>query len=358
MSEEDASEKSHEPSQKKLDDARKKGDVPKSVDLTTAAAYGGLLIAAMVFGATSITDLGSALMSLHDRSAEIAAEIFDGGAPFQGELTRQVAASMAPWFGIPAILALLSVIVQKGLVFAPVKLQPKLSRISPISTAKQKFGRSGLFEFFKSFLKLSIYSVVLFIFLSTKLPRIMATMSLEPTLVVAELSRLTLELMLIVLVVAIAIGGLDALFQHAEHIRKNRMSRKEMTDEHKQSDGDPAMKQQRRDRAVQIAMNQMLADVPDASIVIVNPTHFAVALKWDRMSPGAPLCVAKGVDEVALTIRRIAVENGVPIHSDPPTARALFADVEIGAEIHPDHYRAVAAAIRFAEKIRQRAGRT
>jgi flagellar biosynthetic protein FlhB len=135
------------------------------------------------------------------------------------------------------------------------------------------------------------------------------------------------------------------------------MSRKELMDETKDSEGDPVMKQQRRQRAYDIATNRMMADVPKADVVIVNPRHYAVALRWDRTAGGAPVCVAKGVDEVALRIRTVAMEAGVPIRQDPPTARALHASVEIGAEIRPEHYRPVAAAIRFAEAVRKRARR-
>ena len=147
----------------------------------------------------------------------------------------------------------------------------------------------------------------------------------------------------------------DYLWQHAEHLRKNRMSRKELQDETKDAEGDPHVKQQRRQRAQDIASNQMMADVPKADVVIVNPTHFAVALKWSRATGTAPVCVAKGVDEVAAAIRSKAGNAGVPIHSDPPTARALHATVEIGQEIAEEYYRPVAAAIRFAEAMRKRA---
>ena len=133
------------------------------------------------------------------------------------------------------------------------------------------------------------------------------------------------------------------------------MSHKELTDEAKQAEGDPHMKQQRRQRGHEIAMNKMIAEVPTADVVIVNPTHYAVALKWDRSTPGAPECVAKGVDNVAARIREIAQENAVPIHSDPPTARALYASVNLGEEIAPEHYKPVAAAIRFAEAMREKA---
>ncbi|HHC29844.1 MAG TPA: flagellar biosynthesis protein FlhB, partial [Rhodobacterales bacterium] len=118
---------------------------------------------------------------------------------------------------------------------------------------------------------------------------------------------------------------------------------------------DPQLKQQRRQKGYDIAMNRMLADVPDADVVVVNPTHYAVALKWSRSPGEAPACVAKGVDEVAARIREVAAESGVSIHSDPPTARAVFASVEIGEEIRPEQYQAIAAAIRFSENIRRKA---
>jgi len=141
-------------------------------------------------------------------------------------------------------------------------------------------------------------------------------------------------------------------------MRKNMMSRKDLTDEAKDSEGDPHMKQKRRQRAQEIALSQMIQDVPDADVIIVNPTHYAVALKWSRLPGEAPVCVAKGVDEVAKTIRKVAQEAGVPIRSDPPVARALHATVEIGQEIPPEHYRAIAAAIRFAEAMKKRAWKT
>ena len=354
----DSGEKTHEPSQKKLDDARKKGEVPRSADLTTAAAYGGFVLAALAFGATSIEGTGTALTVLLGQADALALEAFSGCAgPVFGGLMLRLGATLAPWFAIPAALALLTVIAQRALVIAPSKLAPKLNRISPLSNAKNKFGRSGLFEFFKSFVKLALYSVVLGLYLTHQLPRIIGVLHLSPGLAAAEFARLTVSLLMLVLVVALALGGVDFVWQRAEHLRKHRMSRKEIMDEFKQSEGDPAMKQQRRQKAVAVAMNQMMADVPEADVVIVNPTHFAVALKWDRASPEAPLCVAKGVDAVAARIREIALENAVPIHSDPPTARALHASVEIGEEIRSDHYQAVAAAIRFAEAMRDRAWR-
>jgi flagellar biosynthetic protein FlhB len=355
MSGDDEGDKPHDPTPKKLEDARQKGEIAKSADLATAAAYGGFLLAAVALGAGALRDLSASLMVLLADPDRLAPGVFVDGRTLQGALTIEVANGTWPWFLMPAAAALLAFLAQNAFVFAPSKLVPKLSRVSPIESAKQKFGRAGLFEFFKSFLKLVIYSTVLGVYLASRLPRIMATMQLSPRQVATELGILSLGLLAIVLVVSLVLGLLDAVFQQAEHLRKNRMSRKELTDELKQSEGDPMMKQQRRERAFEIATQKMLADVPRADVVIVNPTHYAVALKWDRGSPGAPVCVAKGVDEIALRIREIAAGHGIPLRSDPPAARALHAEVEIGQEIGPTHYRAVAAAIRFSEHIRGKA---
>lgn len=346
-------DKQYEATQHKLDEARKKGDFPRSVDLNTAAAYAGILVVGVSIGSTTLMRVGSDLSGLLGYADTLSTSVFEGsGAPMMGGLMRDLTIGLSPWFAILAVIVILSLIIQKAFVFAPSKLELKLSRISPIAQAKNKFGRSGLFEFGKSTAKLILYCTVLFLFLLGRLPEIMGAMALSPGQVTAVLLNLCISLMWIVLVIALALGIVDYAFQSAEHLRKNRMSRKELTDESKASDGDPAMKQQRRQKAVSIAMNQMLGSVPEADVIIVNPTHYAVALKWDRISGGAPECVAKGVDLVAARIREVAQENGVPIHSDPPTARALHATVEIGDQIPRDHYKTVAAAIRFADRLR------
>lgn len=353
MSEDDGSEKQFEASRKKLEDARAKGETVKSTDLNTAASYGGLAIVVFAIGGVTLSNLGGDLASLIDQADEISVVIFSGNpTPLVGGVILSTMTNMAGWFLIPALMVLVSLIGQQAIVVAPDKLRPKLSRISPISGLKNKFGRQGLFEFAKATTKLVIYCVVLAFYLRGKVDRIMLTMSLSPKQILIELGRLSSALMLIVLGVATTLGIIDFVWQYLEHHRKNRMTRKEMMDEMKQSEGDPKLKQQRRQKGISIAMNQMLSDVPTADVIVVNPTHYAVALKWDRNSIGAPVCVAKGVDEIAARIRELAAENSIPIHSDPPTARSLFATVDVGEEISPEHYSVVATAIRFAESLR------
>ncbi|SIO32055.1 EscU/YscU/HrcU family type III secretion system export apparatus switch protein [Vannielia litorea] len=352
----DDSDKQHEATQKRLDDARKKGEVPRSTDVTTATAYGGLLLAALTAGTASLGSLGaigSQLLAQADRLAPLMTG--PGFATLSGGLMIKVAGAVAPWFLVPAVACLASLVAQRAVTFAPEKLQFKLSRISLLSNAKNKFGRGGLFEFFKSFVKLAIISVVLFAYLDRRLPHILSATALEPAQVGALLGQLCLDFLLIVTAIMAAIAAVDLMWQRAEHLRKNRMSHQELKDEHKDSEGDPYLRQARRQRAIEIASAQMMGEVPKADVIIVNPQHYAVALKWNRASPGAPVCVAKGVDAVAARIRAAAQEAGVPIHRDPPTARALHATVEIGEEIRPDHYAPVAAAIRFSEAMRRKA---
>ena len=354
--EEEESDKQYEPSRKKLDDARKKGEIARSADLTTAASYAGLLLAMLTIGPGALLGLSAAMAILLERAAPLAVSFFDGsGTALHGGLLVEIIRGMGPWFGLPAALAVISVLLQRGFLFTGSKAAPKLNRISPIFGVKNKFGRQGLFEFAKSAAKLGIYTVVLGFFLVAQIEEIIGSMQLTPRQILSALGQMLVRLMVIVLIIALVLGAVDYLWQRAEHLRKHRMSRKEMMDELKQSEGDPFMKQQRQQRGQEIATNKMLLDVPKADVVIVNPTHFAVALKWDRTAKMAPVCVAKGTDGTAARIRELAFEHGVPVRSDPPTARALYAEVEIGQEIAQAHYRAVAAAIRFAEDMRKKA---
>lgn len=353
-SDEDSGDKPFEASQKKLDDARKKGEIPRAADLNTAAAYAGFLLACLTAGPYVIREGGDVLQAMLSRSETMGGVILaDGGRSLAGGLMAAAATPLLLLFALPFIAILIVLTARRGFAPSLTKITPKLSRISPISNAKNKFGRAGLFEFAKSFAKLIIYSVILGIYLAHHIPDMLAAVYLDAGLAAAELMRLMLGFLGIALAVSLVVGIVDALWQQAEHLRKHRMSHKEMTDERKDSDGDPHMKQQRRQRGYDIAMNRMMADVPKADVVIVNPTHYAVALKWDRSRGTAPVCVAKGVDEIAARIREAAAEAGVPIHRDPPTARSLHATIDVGQTIDRNHYQAVAAAIRFADRMRK-----
>lgn len=356
MSDDDGSEKTHEATEQKLLEARKKGDFVKSTDLHTAASYAGQLLSLGIAAPAALSYFGqfsSGLLENADAYSETL--LSSGGAHLHGEILLAAGLAAAAFFIFPAFGALISLVAQRAIVFAPSKLEPKLSKVSLLSNAKQKFGPSGLFEFLKSAVKLIIISGVLVWFFARNLDPMIGAMNAEPGQLVALMGALLREFLIIVFVIAGLIGAIDYFWQRFDHLKKQMMSQQELKEEAKKSEGDPHVKGQRRQRAQEIALNQMLADVPDAAVVVVNPTHYAVALKWSPTDPTPPMCVAKGVDEIASQIRKVAAEHGVPIHRDPPTARALHATVEIGAPIDRVHFAAVAIAVRFADEMRKKA---
>ncbi|WP_136443321.1 EscU/YscU/HrcU family type III secretion system export apparatus switch protein [Pacificoceanicola onchidii] len=358
MAEEEGAEKSHEPSPKKLEDARKKGEIARAPDLSTAMSYLGLLLCGLTLGAPVLQEFATALLPLIEQPDRLEALFFrDGATEVAGEVMTATLVPALPIFLVPGGMVLLTLLASKGILFTPSKLTPKGQRLNPISNAQNKYGRRGLFEFFKSFVKLFVYSVCLGMFLNGKLEVIVGSIYAGAAESTVMMMSLMMDFLVLVVLIAMVIGGIDFFWQRAEHLRKNRMTHKEVRDEFKESEGDPHFKQARRSRAQELAMRQMMGDVPEADVVIVNPTHYAVALKWSRQPGAAPECVAKGVDEIAAKIRALAEENDVPIHSDPPTARALFATTNVGDEIATEHYRPVAAAIRFADAMRAKARR-
>jgi flagellar biosynthesis protein FlhB len=343
----DDQEKPHDPTPKRLEDARRKGQLPRSQDALTAAAYAGFLLAAIATGPAALLNSADAgMVALHRP------EGVDAGTLFLAMLVP-----FLPLFLLPALPVLGLLLARRGIVFTGENLAPKLSRIDPIAAAKQRFGPEGLVDFLKGGVKMALVSLLLAVVVQTQLGTLMTAPMLDPGPGSALMMSLLLQFLALILLVSIGFAVVDLLWQNHRHLVRNRMSRQDLIEEQREVEGDPQTRATRRQRAQEIAMNRMLADVPKADVIVVNPQHYAVALKWHRARRQAPICVAKGVDEVALRIRAIAAENGVPIHPDPPTARALFASVEIGSEIRPDHYRPVAAAIRFAEAMRKRARR-
>ena len=359
MSEEQSpSDKPHDPTPHKLEEARRKGQIVRSADLNTAVSSAGFLIVAGLATPWAVDDLGGLMQVLLGQADRLAPQLLaPGGLSLAGGLMMPALTTTLVAGLVPAGLVLAVLIAQRGLLVTAANLEPRLSRISPIAIAGQKFGAQGLFQFAKSTVKLGLVSALLALYLTARGDAILMTLYADPGQILVALGRLGFEFLVVVTLLAATVGVVDWLWEWAQHRRQNRMTRQELMDEARASEGDPHLKQQRRSRAQAIATNQMLSDVPKADVIVVNPTHYAVALRWDRARGGVPICVAKGVDEIARRIREVAAEAGVPVFSDPPTARSLHAMVEIGAPIRPDHFRAVAAAIRFADLIRAKARR-
>ncbi|WP_299818247.1 flagellar type III secretion system protein FlhB [uncultured Jannaschia sp.] len=356
MSQDDGAERSHEPTEQKLRQAREKGDIVKSQDLSTWASYLGVLLCLFMIASPAsqrIVDLGGTLLLRAERLSE---PLRTGGANQSGAILLETMTVIGLVALPAALLVIVVLVVQQAFVVAPDKIKPKLSRISILGNAKNKYGPTGLFEFAKSAVKMLVFCGLLGWFLLRHADEMVGAAASDPRAVGAMMPALLSEFTIAVVLVSGAIAAVDYLWQHHSFIKKQMMTRQEVLDEMKQSEGDPHMKGKRRQRAQEIAMNKMIHDVPDATVVIVNPTHYAVALKWSPSDPSPPVCLAKGVDNVALRIREAATEAGVPIYSDPPTARALHATVEVGAPIEREHFAAVAVAVRFARGMMKESG--
>lgn len=348
---EDKDDKPFDASEQKLRKAREKGDIPRSTELNAATMYLGAWLAfAVVAGLAVKSWLAMASHAMGSDGWPIGS-VFD----LADSLGKYASLGLLGLIAAPAITILAALLAQRSIIFSGEKLAPDIKRIDPFRNAGQKFGKSGLVTFAISLGKAALvcaggwYLFVSLIDLLANAPRMQEGRWMQ------GLDLMLRRVLMLAIAVSAMFAAVDILWKRHEHLQKNRMSRREMEDEHKESEGDPHLKAARRQKAVDIAMGQMLADVARADVIIVNPTHYAVALEWQRGSGRAPVCLAKGVDEVAARIREKAREHKVPIWSDPPCARAIHATVKIGEEIRADQFAPVAAAIRFAEKMRARA---
>lgn len=356
MSGEQSQDKTQDATPRRIQKAREEGDIARSNDTQAAAAYAGLAVAMLLGAYWSAEHLGAALLPFLDDPHRLSGVVLGpGGGATLGDVAARIGFAVLPILALPAAAVLVALFAQRGIVFAPTKIRPKLSKISIVSNAKQKYGPQGLVEFLKSAVKMTAVGLVVYFAASAEFDRLARYSGLDgralPHLLEAQLWTVLGG----VLAVMVLIAAADLLWQRFHHLNRLRMSHQEVRDEVKQSEGDPHVRQQRRDRARTIATNRMLLDVPKADVVVTNPTHYAVALAWQRGSRRPPVCLAKGVDEVAARIREIAESAGVPLHADPPSARSMHALVKVGQEVLSEHYRAAAAAIVFADKVRARA---
>lgn len=353
---EDGQEKSHDPTPSRIQKAREEGDVAQSKEANAAASYLGFYLAIALASGGAAATLGFGLSQFLRDPATFAAQAFSGdGDGFIFSLSMNTIKGAIAFFALPMLGVLASLVAQQSITFSFKKIKPKLSRLSIIANAKKKYGTDGLVEFAKSAVKLIVICILFGAIFANRFTQLPADSLLPAQALPQSLLREGVIFAGLIVIFSVALALVDLPWSRHQHTKKLKMSLEELKKESKEQEGDPTMKQSRRERGQAIARNRMMKDVPDADVVIVNPTHYAVALKWERKRGAAPICVAKGTDEIAARIREIAALSGVPIRSDPPTARAIHAAVEIGDEIKREHYAAVAAAIHFADTMRQKA---
>src|ERR1700704_3325390 len=347
----DNNDKTEDPTQKRLDDAHARGDVAKSQEVNTWFVIAG---ATLVLSAFSGSMGGGILMPLRNLVANSWMIRTDGQSLLS--LVQNLEVALIAAIGVPLLMLMLAAIagnmIQHRLVWSGESLKPKFSKVSPGAGFKRVFGKQALANFAKGVFKVVALGAVMTAVLWPERHRLEAFVRFDPAAIMGVTTGLTVHLMGAVVAMLAAVAIADYLFQYRQWFERQKMSLQEMKEEFKQSEGDPHVKGRIRQLRMARAKKRMIAAVPKASVIITNPTHYSVALAYDRGMP-APVCVAKGADLVAMKIREVAREHDIPIVENVALARALYATVEIDDEIPVEHYHAVAEIIGYVMGLKR-----
>ena len=347
----DPGEKTEEPTAHKLRKTREQGQVGKSQDFGAVVMMAGAAVLLAALGLMA-TGLMSAMMR------DVMAGSTPGHAVVVDDIYRtlrwigvRIGLILVPTMAVMFVVALFSQLVQVGWAISPEAVKPKIDRMNPVSGAKRIFGPKGVVKLLMDLTKLVLVVVVVVFVVARWVPALGAMPLLDINAAVVMSLRAIIELAIWMLAVLLIIGLIDLKYQKWQHRHDNKMTKQEVKEEQKSMDGDPEMKQRRGRIAREIALQRVQSDVPGADVVVTNPTHFSVAIKYDANEMAAPKVVAKGADYVALRIREVARTNGVPVVERPPLARALYRGVEVGQTISPEHYEAVAEVLAYVYRL-------
>lgn len=356
MAENDDQERTEQPSEKRLRESREKGDVPRSRDLSGAVV--------VLAGVSALMNGGAAAME-HVRRIYSLGLTYDRAALFSEQLPGRVLSMamheamslFAPVALATMLAALAAPLLLGGLNFSAEALEPKFERLDPIKGLGRIFAMRGLVELAKSLLKLLLIGGILVMVLKNWQDDLMATGVGEVRAGTFKAMSLLGHGALLFGSILALIGGADALYQKFDHNKRLRMTRQELKDESKESDGNPELKGRIRQLQFQMARKRMMQELPKADVLITNPSHFAVALRYDEGRMGAPRVIAKGMDELALQIRMVASSHRIPTVEAPPLARALYATTQIDREIPSALYVAVAQVLAYVFQLKQAVSR-
>ncbi|HEX7852846.1 MAG TPA: flagellar biosynthesis protein FlhB [Sphingobium sp.] len=349
----DNGEKTQEPTQKRLDDARAKGQVANAPEMRHVTVFLGAIILVAMVGAMTIARLGTLCLRLWGNADGYRMNPM-GAQNFATGVMGATGLALAPIAGLFVGAAILSIFLQGRPTMSWSRVSFKWSKLSPISGFGRMFGKRALVEFAKTVAK---FVVVITVALWIVWPRAIAfdqMIGASPLAIAGTATELVLRMVKAVAMLVVALAAFDFVYQRRAFMQKMRMTLQELKDEIKQSEGDPKIKARVRQIQMRRARQRMMQAVPTASVIITNPTHYSVALKYEHGAMAAPVVVAKGVDEVAMRIREIAKGANVPIVESPPLARALYAAVEIDRPIPVEHYAAVAEIIGYVMRLARR----
>ncbi len=346
----DDSQKTEDPSQRRLDEAQAKGDVVKSQELSTFLILGGGTLAVAIFGSMTAASFVRTFRIFLEQPDQMT---IDSGAimSLMRGTAWHTAMIFGPVIGFLAVVALGAHLLQHRPVFAPERLAPDLSKISLREGFSRLFGMNGIQNLVKGLLKIATVGAVVWTTLWPMRGQLGAALEETPLALAASMQHLLLRVLIAALCVLALIAALDYALQRYRFLQRNRMTKQEVKEEFRQTEGDPIVKARIRKIRVEKARKRMMAAVPNATVVITNPTHYAVALRYEPGKTPAPICVAKGTDHLALRIREVAEEHKVPIVENPPLARALYATIEIDEAVPPEQYKAVAQVIGYVLRL-------
>lgn len=348
----DQSEKTEDPTQKRLKEAHDKGDVPKSQEVSTWFTLAGATLMIAIMAPTTAGALGDLLKGYIEHAHQIPVDGFALKA-----LWRDTGQSVALIVGLPllalVVMAVFGNLVQHQPLLTAETIKPKLSKVSPLSGFKRLFSSESLVNFAKGLTKIVVVGVLMVVILWPHRDEAEIMIFADIGIILEESRILILQLLAAILVFMTVVAAADFVYQKNKWFNKQKMTLREVKEEFKQTEGDPQVKGKIRQLRMERSRKRMMSAVPAATVVVTNPTHYAVALKYED-GMGAPLCLAKGTDALALKIRDVAKENEVPVVENPPLARALYATVEIDGEVPEEHYKAVAEVIGFVFRMRKR----
>ena len=352
MADENDNSRTEDPTQKRLDEAHGRGDVVKSQEVSTwFVLAGGSLMLAMFSGSMS-GGLTTTFRGLIANAHQIPLDGM-GLLSIMGRIEREVLAAVA----LPLVVLVLAAIggnmIQHRMVWSAESLKPKFNKISPLAGLKRQFSAQALANFAKGLIKLGLIGTVMFTLLWPQRHRLDGLVQTDILGTLMLTRSLAVDMLGTVVAILFLVAAADYLFQYRQWHERQKMSVQELKDEYKQTEGDPAIKGKIRQLRQARQRKRMMAAVPKASVVITNPTHYAIALQYDK-GMEAPVCVAKGVDVLALKIREVAGEHAIPIVENPPLAQALYKMVEIGQEIPLDLYKAVAEVLAFVYRLKKK----
>jgi len=346
----DPSQQTEEPTAKRLEQAHEQGDIIKSPEVSAFVLLLGGTIAIMMFGGSVMTKLASAMRIFLEQPDQMAI----GPSDVMG-IARYVSLSMltilGPVFAVMIAAAVGGHVLQGRPTFSFEKIKPDLAKLNIFSAFTRMFGLDGLMNLGKGLLKIGVVGFAIWTQIWPERTMLEGVLSQSPGDVVSDMSHLLFKVLMAALVALAAIAAADYIVQRQRWLQRNRMSKQEIKEEYKQNEGDPHIKAKIRQIRQERAKKRMIADVPKATVIITNPTHYAVALRYESGKMAAPVCVAKGVDALALKIREVAKEHDVPIVENPPLARALHATVEVDEVIPQEHFKAVAQVIGYVMRL-------